>query len=127
MRRAAVYILVFMMVPMLFAACRQHRDTSLQSGSEQKQDSVSDTSSVVVPGSAEGADRAPVVKVRRESIYSFSLHYPETLKGRYPLILFIPGWGSVHYEDYRTLIDYLVSLGNIVLFAPEYANEYGIQ
>jgi len=74
--------------------------------------------------SAPSASRSKIV-VRHEKIYALSLHYPDKPQHPYPVILFIPGWGSVHYEDYQTLIDFLVRQGNIVLFAPEYANEYG--
>ncbi|RUM64344.1 MAG: hypothetical protein DSZ05_07545 [Sulfurospirillum sp.] len=129
MRKIRGYVGFFILFTVLLSGCRHHSASSLPPESEQQQDSASDVASVDLKRPVQNVDldEVPEIKIKRESIYSFSLHYPERLKGRYPLILFIPGWGSVQYEDYRTLIDYLVSLGNIVLFAPEYANEYGIQ
>ena len=110
-------MLLFAVIVSVFWGCQQH--------TSKKPLSAEQESMQVSPGASSALQSKQKITVRREQIYSFTLHYPGKLERKYPLILFIPGWGSRNYEDYLTLIDFLVMKGNIVLFAPEYANEYG--
>ena len=116
-------MLLFAVVLLFFWGCQQHTSPKSLPGEQERMQLSPETEPAV--SAASGVQSKQKMTVRREQIYSFTLHYPGKLERQYPLILFIPGWGSRNYEDYLTLIDFLVMKGNIVLFAPEYANEYG--
>ena len=111
-------------------ACQQHTSKKpLYEKQEQENIQLLSTDEAVDESAAspqtQGEQPKQKITVLREQIYSFTVHYPGKLERKYPLILFIAGWGLHDYKAYVTLINFLVEQGNIVLFAPEYANEYG--
>lgn len=61
------------------------------------------------------SDRFPSPLYDREDVYIFR---PEGVTGKVPVIFFVPGYSNNDPDEYRGLIDHIVSRGYAVVFTP---------